>query len=305
MIKRFFLKAFLAAAVLSLLAMTSAASAQDFVKSPVGAKHVILIGYDGFGGHYVQWDQLPNLSRFRDRGAWTLKKRSVLPSGSDLNWESILTGAGSELHGFRTAGSKTPDLPSAFLTENGCFPDIFYLTRRAYPEAKLCACYSWDGIGYLFDKKVMNDDRHAENDEEVFRLGLEYEKDATLAFIYFWAPDEPAGHKFGWGTEEYYDAVKQNDIYLGQLLDYLEANNRFEDTVVMFISDHGGIGKSHGGETMQEMEAPFMILGCGVNPGEITDVVAGYDVAATIAWVLGIAPHQAWRGRAITSAFGK
>ncbi|MBQ3454224.1 MAG: alkaline phosphatase family protein, partial [Thermoguttaceae bacterium] len=152
MVNRFTLKVLLTAAALSLLAMMSAAPAQDFVKSPVGAKHVILIGYDGFGGNYVQWDQLPNLSRFRDRGAWTLKKRSVLPSGSALNWESILTGAGSELHGFRTAGSKAPDLPSAFLTENGRFPDIFYLTRQAYPASKLYACYSWDGIGYLFDK---------------------------------------------------------------------------------------------------------------------------------------------------------
>ena len=296
-------KVALCAMILSLLVMTGA-SAQDFVKSPVGAKHVILIGYDGYGGNYVQWDQLPNLSRFRDQGAWTLKKRSIIPSASALNWATILMGAGSELHGFRTWGSKAPDLPSAFLTENGLFPDIFYMARQTYPEAKLCACYSWDGIGYLFDKKAMNEDKFVETDEEVCQLGLEYEKDATLAFIYFSEPDG-TGHGIGWGTQEYYDAVKKLDGFLGQLLDYLEANNCLEDTVVMFTSDHGGIEKGHGGETMEEMEAPFLILGCGVKPGEITDVVAGYDVAATIAWVMGITPHQAWRGRAITSAFGK
>ena len=50
MMNRISLKALLGAAVLSLLVMASA-SAQDFVKSPVGAKHVILIGYDGYGGH--------------------------------------------------------------------------------------------------------------------------------------------------------------------------------------------------------------------------------------------------------------
>ena len=303
MMNRFPLKALLGAFILSLLMMTGT-KAQDFVNSPVGAKHVILIGYDGYGGNYVQWDQLPNFSRLRDGGAWTLKKRSVIPSSSAINWATILMGAGSELHGFRTWGSKAPDLPSAFLTENGMFPDIFYLTRQTYPEAKLCTCYTWGGIGYLFDKKVMDDDQHVKSAEEVCRLGLEYEKDATLAFIYFSEPDA-AGHSIGWGTQEYYDAVKNLDGFLGQLLDYLEANNRFEDTVVMFTSDHGGIEKGHGGETMEEMEAPFLVYGCGVKPGEITDVVAGYDIAATIAWVLGIAPHQAWRGRAITSAFGE
>ncbi|MBO7680176.1 MAG: alkaline phosphatase family protein, partial [Thermoguttaceae bacterium] len=122
-------KVALCAMILSLLVMTGA-SAQDFVKSPVGAKHVILIGYDGYGGNYVQWDQLPNLSRFRDQGAWTLKKRSIIPSASALNWATILMGAGSELHGFRTWGSKVPDLASAFLTENGLFPDIFYMARQ-------------------------------------------------------------------------------------------------------------------------------------------------------------------------------
>ncbi|MBR2585656.1 MAG: alkaline phosphatase family protein, partial [Thermoguttaceae bacterium] len=149
MMNRISLKALLGAAVLSLL-VTASASAQDFVKSPVGAKHVILIGYDGDGGHYVQWDQLPNFRRLRDGGAWTLKKRRVIPSASALNWATILMGAPSELHGFRTWGSKAPDLPSAFLTENGLFPDIFYMTRKAYPDSKLYACYAWDGIGYVF-----------------------------------------------------------------------------------------------------------------------------------------------------------
>ena len=303
MMNRFSFRALLSAIVLSLMVMAGT-NAQDFVKSPVGAKHVILIGYDGYGGNYVQWDQLPNFSRLRDGGAWTLKKRSVLPSSSAINWATILMGAGSEIHGFRDWGSKVPDLPSAFLTENGLFPDIFYMTRKTYPEAKLYACYSWDGIGYVFDKSVMDDAQHIANDSVICQRGLEYEKDATLAFIYFHEPDG-TGHGQGWGTQAYYDSVKTLDGYLGQLLAYLDANNRFEDTVVMFVSDHGGIEKGHGGETMEEMEAPFLIYGCGVKPGEITDVVAGYDVAATIAWVLGIAPHQAWRGRALTSAFGK
>ena len=302
MMNRISLKALLGAAVLSLL-MIASTSAQDFVKSPVGAKHVILIGYDGYGGHYVQWDQLPNFRRLRDGGAWTLKKRSVIPSASAINWATILMGAPSELHGFRTWGSKAPDLPSAFLTENGLFPDIFYMTRKAYPDSKLYACYAWDGIGYVFDKTVVDDAKYLP-DDKICQQGLEYEKDATLAFIYFHEPDG-VGHGQGWGSQPYMDAVKKNDEYLGQLLDYLDANDRFKDTVVMFVSDHGGIEKGHGGETMEEMEAPFLIYGCGVKPGEITDVVAGYDVAATIAWVLGIAPHQAWRGRAITSAFGK
>jgi len=280
-------------------------SAQE-INSPIGAKHVIFIGYDGFSSTDIHWDDLPNLSRMRDNGAWTLHKRAVLPSVSAINWVTILMGAGSELHGFRTWGSKEPDLPSAYLTENGLFPDIFYLTRKAYPESKLYVAYSlWDGIGYLYDTKAVNDSAFVETDEAVCAKGLDYmAENPTLEFIYFSEPDT-IGHSTGWYTPQYYEMMKTLDGYLGQLLDYLENNDRLKDTVVVFTSDHGGIEQKHGGETMEEMESPFMILGCGVKPGEITDVVGGYDVGATILWILGIDQPQCWRGKAITSAFEK
>ncbi len=284
--------------------LLSTADAQE-LNSPIGANHVLLIGFDGYGGHYVHWDELPNLSRFKEKGAWTLKKRSVIPSSSALNWATILMGTPSEIHGFRTWGSKAPDIPSATLTEDGLFPDIFYLTRQVKPDAKLYCVYSWDGIGYLFDKKVMTEEESVEDDEKVLEVGMRYiAENPTLAFIYFHQPDI-TGHGVGWGTPEYYAAVRHLDEQAGKILDYLEANDRLKDTVVILTSDHGGSEKGHGGESMEHMEAPFYLYGCGVKPGEITDVVAGYDVGATIAWILGIDPPQAWRGKPITSAFGK
>ncbi len=303
--KKLFLAAvILAAAVFSAGAALWPVSGQE-IPSPVGAKHVVLIGYDGFGGNYIHWDELPNLSRFKDHGAWTQKMRSVIPSSSAINWASILMGTPSEIHGFRTWGSREPDLPSAVLTEDGLFPDIFYLTRKEIPDSSLYCVYTWVGIGFLFDNKVMNDVLHAQSAEEVCSKGLEYlANNPTLTFIYFSGPDG-AGHEKGWGTPEYYEVVRRQDALLGQLLDYLEANDRMKDTVVLFVSDHGGTGNGHGGETMEEMETPFLALGCGVKPGEITDVVADYDVAATIAWVLGLEAPQAWRGRPVLSAFGK
>jgi len=190
--------AFAAALILTLGAVFSA-SAQE-ISSPVGAKHVVLIGYDGLGGNYIHWDELPNLSRFKEKGAWTQKMRSVIPSSSAINWASILMGAPSELHGFRTWGSKEPDLPSAVLTENGLFPDIFYLTRKAMPDSTLNCVYTWGGIGFLFDNKVMNDVLHAQSADEVCSKGLDYlAQNPTLTFIYFSGPDG-AGHDKGWGT---------------------------------------------------------------------------------------------------------
>ena len=315
------------------LLMTVGIGRSQEVKSPIGVKQVVLIGYDGFGAHYVHWDELPNLKKLRDGGAWTLHMRCVLPSVSAINWASMLMGAGSELHGFRNWGSKTPDLPSRVLTENGLFPDIFYTLRKAYPENPLYAVYSWDGIGFLFDQKAVTENKcsgnradsifdykgHGEmtkedgtketitypNDEDVCATGIGYlAKNPMFTFFYFSEPDS-VGHTVGWGTTPYYDTVKKLDVFLGQIIDSIEKSGRMDETVILFVSDHGGTEKGHGGEIMEHMEVPFIVYGHGVRAGEINDVVVNYDVAATIAWILGVEAPQAWRGQPVKAAFEK
>jgi len=320
------------AGLMATLFFVSVVSAQE-INSPIGAKHVVLIGYDGYGGHYVHWDELPALTKLRDGGAWTLNMRCVLPSVSAINWATMLMGSGSELHGYRTWGSRVPDLPSRVLTENGKYPDIFYVIKKCYPDSTLFAAYSWDVIGDLIDAGAANETKSigeradsifdykgkgeiAKEDgtktkitypdaEQVCEVGIKYlEQNPTFTFLYFSEPD-CVGHTCGWGTPQYYETVQRQDKLLGKIIDYLEANDRFKDTVVIFISDHGGTDKGHGGEIMEHMEVPFIIYGCGVKPGEISDVVMNYDVAATIAWILGADTPQCWRGKPVTSAFGQ
>ncbi|MBR4977058.1 MAG: alkaline phosphatase family protein, partial [Thermoguttaceae bacterium] len=154
-------KSFVAAtfAALFLVVGAVASFAQDAQKSPVGVERVIWIGSDGFGSHYMNWDELPNLAKLRDGGAWTLHMRSVLPSSSAINWETQLAGAPSEMHGYRTWGSKKPDLPPIYVNENGRFPCIYKVLKDANPEIVSTSIYSWDGIGYLYDKTAVADDR--------------------------------------------------------------------------------------------------------------------------------------------------
>ena len=95
------------------------------------------------------------------------------------------------------------------------------------------------------------------------------------------------------------------DDYVGKLLADIEAAGIADDTVVLFSADHGGSEKGHGDGRLDHMEVPFLIYGAGVKAGEITDTVVHYDLAATIAWVLGAKQPQAWRGKPVKSAFGK
>lgn len=293
------------AAAMLFVGVTAAVTAQETSNSPVGAKHVVWIGADGFGAHYVNWDQLPTMKKMKENGAWTLHMRSVIPSSSAINWETMLVGAPSESHGYRDWGSKVPDVAPIYLAENGRFPDAFYVLKQSFPKCKTSVVYDWDGIGFLYDKKALDSDVYVENgdSEKVFETAKEQlAAKPEFAFIYFGDPDR-VGHGIGWGTPEYQASLTKFDEYVGKLLAYMEEIGMMEDTVVLISSDHGGSGKGHGQGILEHMEVPFLIYGKGVKAGEITDVVVNYDLAATVVWILGAKEPQAWRGLPVKSAF--
>ncbi|MCF0235075.1 MAG: alkaline phosphatase, partial [Thermoguttaceae bacterium] len=257
--RRVFAALFAAAFLFFGLATSQSASAQDS-RSPIGAKHGVWIGSDGFGSHYVNWDELPNLKKMKENGAWTLHMRSVLPSSSAINWETQIAGAPSEMHGYRTWGSKEPDLPPIYLTKNGRFPCVFGVLKDSF-DAKSTVVYSWDGIGYLFDKAAVVDDQSVKDDEAVYQTALkQLATKPDFAFIYFGEPDH-VGHGIGWGTPEYQAMLTTVDDYVGKLLAAIEENGMMEDTVVIFTSDHGGTGKGHGDLLMEHLEVPAIFYG--------------------------------------------
>ena len=299
-------------AALVCAASFSQAAAQENVANDNPIKHVLILGWDGYGSAYVNWDEVPTLKMMKENGAWTLKTRCVLPSVSAINWATILMGAGSELHGYRTWGSAKPDIPSRVLTDKGKFPDIFSVVHQQRPDALTASTYTWDNIKNLHE---LPDAEHTKfiQKAQVSPTPQEYQKlvDTTigymkeksvLTFVYFTDPDAE-GHKYGWGSEEYHKKVAELDGYVGQIIKYLQDNDRLKDTVVFLVSDHGGTGKGHGHDTLQDMETPFIVFGAGVKPGEIKDVIVNYDTAATVAWILQLKAPDCWRGKPVKSAF--
>ena len=76
--KRLLLSFMFCAAIFVTAGQTFAQDADATVTNPV--KHVLILGWDGYGSAFVNWDEVPNLKMMRDNGAWTLKTRCVLPS---------------------------------------------------------------------------------------------------------------------------------------------------------------------------------------------------------------------------------
>ncbi len=275
------------------------------------AKHVILIGLDGWGGYSLPKADMPNVKSQMEQGCYTLTKRSVLPSSSAVNWASMFMGAGPELHGYTDWGTKTPDLPPRVTNANGMFPTIFQLLREAHPEAEIGCLYEWGGIKYVVDTLALSYCRQAtdleKNPAALCDMSVRYilEKKPMLAAICFDSPDG-VGHKDGHDSPAYYDALKELDVYVGRIIQAVEDAGIKDETIIILTSDHGGIDKGHGGKTMMEMETPFIISGQHVKKGgSFDESMMQFDIASTIAYIFGLKQPQVWIGRPMDQVFSK
>lgn len=268
-------------------------------------KHVILVGFDGMSGFAINNGAvMPNLRKLMSEGAYTTECRSILPSSSACNWASMFMGASSELHGYNTWGSQTPDLPSRVLTETGIFPNIYSEYRRAQPDAELGYIYEWSGMRYLVDTLAVNNLVDA-GQSGCTSPAVDYIKNVKpdMLVVAFAEPDG-AGHSIGWESEAYMTKLTALDLELGKIVQAIEDAGIKDETLLIVSADHGGIDTGHGGITMKEMQTPLVFWGKGVKKGfKIEDSVMIYDIASTILNAKQAPQPQVWIGRPVSSAF--
>jgi predicted AlkP superfamily pyrophosphatase or phosphodiesterase len=271
------------------------------------ARHVVVIGCDGFGAVGFTASNTPVLHRLMREGAYTLHDRGVMPTSSSPNWASMIMGAGPEQHGVTSNDWETNkfDIAPTVVGSGGIFPTIFGLLREQKPAAKIACVHDWDGFGRLVEPRAPDLLENVKGSPNTAARAIQVikEQKPTFMFIHFDDVDH-AGHTYEWKSPEYFQAVDQVDALIGKVLEALTEAGIRRETVVMMTADHGGLGKSHGGATMVELEIPLIINGPGVIPGhEIKSPVNTYDLAPTIAWIFGLRPPSCWIGKPVTEAF--
>ena len=303
----FFIKQFkfMGKRIFFLIAIMIACYAPSFSQQKI--KHVVLIGVDGMGAYAFKKAQLPVMQSMMQRGSWSLEARTVLPSSSAANWASMNMGAGPELHGFTTWGSKSPDMPSKVLDEYGMFPSIAGLLRKSKPESEIGFIYEWDGIGYLFPKAAVNKDLNCDGDITLTNAVVDYIQTKKPNFLFVHLHDvDSVVHTVGHDTPEYYASVERTDAHIGEILQSIEHAGIADETLVLVTADHGGIKKGHGSISMAEMQIPWIVVGPGIRKNhQVQESIMTFDTAATIAAALKLKAPQVWIGRPVQSIFGK
>lgn len=270
-------------------------------------KRVILLGVDGLSTDGIQVAKTPYLNRLIRDGAFTLKARGVMPTVSAPNWGSMLCGAGPEQHGMTKNGWTTNNYTVEATTtdDDGYFPSIFTIIREQMPEAKTAIFYDWNALIDLFNPKYIDSIHFAKDYEEVYEKAIPYviESKPEFAFIYAGHVDH-IGHTYQHGSPEYYKSIEDVDAKIGELLNALDKAGLYEETHIIVISDHGGVGYGHGGESMAEIQVPWLIKGPGIIKNRlIAEPVNTYNTASTIAYLFGLQQHEHWIGKPVLGAF--
>jgi hypothetical protein len=120
-------------------------------------------------------------------------------------------------------------------------------------------------------------------------------------------PDERTGRQI---RANYGAKLSMIDHHFGRVLDVLDAENLWEDTAVIVMTDHGhylgergGIWGKPGVPIYSEMgHIPLMIAWPGRSGGVCNDLTTTVDVHATLCDVFGVAPEHRTHGHSLVGA---
>lgn len=272
-----------------------------------GVKHVVIVGCDGLSPDGVRRAPTPIMDSIMTNGAWTLRARGVMPTSSSPNWASMIMAAGPERHGVTSNDWQTNkfEIPPLAKGSGTMFPTIFGVLREQRPSAVIACFHDWDDFGRLFERAAADFIEDSVGPTNAVRHAIAYfaSHHPTFTFIHLDHVDH-AGHEFGHGTPEYYASVEVADKLIGEVIEGLRSAGMLDSTLLLITSDHGGVGKKHGGATMAELEIPWLVQGPGVVAGhEIQSPVNTIDTAATVAYVFGLTPPAVWIGQPVREAF--
>ena len=121
-------------------------------------------------------------------------------------------------------------------------------------------------------------------------LGENY---TDFAFLYLGNTDA-VGHKYGWMSDEYMEAVDKSWNNIHKIINSLP-----DDYVVIITADHGGHDRVHGSDIPEDMTIPVIIKGEGFNAGEKLENVNIKDIAPTVTSLLDILPDEDWEGKSL------
>ena len=279
-------------------ASVSAANAYPIHTSPV--QRVVVLGLDGLSRDGLMNAATPSLDALRAKGAFIPASRGVMPSMSAPNWSTLLTSVGPSVHGIHSnqwwwfRWTRYLEYPTFFTA----------LKRSKQSGAQTAAVYEWKHFGRLWDPKDVDFTAFSPNSEETIEHVRRALASRPRLMVIHLVGIDRAGHQYGWGSDEYDKAVTRVDAQVGSIVDILREQGLLKDSLLVVVSDHGGAGRGHGGDSDMERQTPAILYGRTVKPEAMMDrPISSRDIARTIHSVLRLPTVGILEGQPLSELF--
>ena len=259
------------------------------------SRRFIAIVIDGRRADRLVEANTPFIDRLGREGADYTNASTVYPARTVTGFSSMFTGAPPKVHG----------LSSNFVPSLGVkCESIFDVLRASGLTGKLV------GIAHLVDafgeRDVETVTAVTHNDEIDDALtararAVVRRDDPDLLVLQLLSVDQ-TGHARGSYNSEYLAKIEESDRIIRQFLEWCASVGYLQDAAVLITADHGqgiGIG-GHGHMSPPERYVPCILWGAGVErTGPIDEPRSVMDVAATVAYYLGVEPPAQSVGQAL------
>jgi hypothetical protein len=259
---------------------------------PAQTNQVVMVLVSGLGFDAAQTLDLPVLEQLKRAGA-NVAVESTPPTYSQTAWATLITGAPPD----------TNDAPPVDLSPEELRPlavdTIFARAHEANVPVALVGSAAWSRLipRQQLDYSYFVNESGPEADQASFEAALPLieNRDARLILIHFTQVDYAAQHQGGASGEAYQQAAQRLDAYLEQIRQAMDLNHG----VLVILSDYGHIPDGgHGGNEVDVIWQPLVMLGEHVVPGDYSDIHQT-DIAPTIATLLGLPAPTAAQGRVL------
>ncbi len=270
-------------------------------------KRVILICMGGVSSEGFQYSVTPEMNNLIKQGAISLNTRGVMPTQSAPNLAAILSGTGPEQNGVtsNTWSLVNQGFEPTAKDADGYFTSIFTLIHKQKPMAATAMFYDWEWLGTCVNKNDISKQQYVQGQVMITSVALNYIKNenSVFTFIYYGLPDQTGRNK-GYESKEYFQSVTEIDTEIGKIIAGIKEMGMSANTTFIITSDHGGSGLKNGGESMNEIEVPWIISGPGIRKNVLFETPNDLaNTAPTIARILGIKTPVEWIGKPVNEVF--
>lgn len=218
-------------------------------------KKALIIGIDGCRPDALEVASTPNIDELITTGIFSPDALNDDITISGPGWSSILCGVWSEKHLVTGNGFSVDDYES--------YPSFFKRAKEFNPALQTLSICHWGPINDNIIGDQVDFSLNVSSDEAVAEKASAYlsVNDPDIVFLHFDEADG-VGHGSGFSPDvpEYLSIIEEIDSLVGVVIEAIENRPDYEDEewLILLTTDHGGLGTSHGGNSIEE-ERVFVI----------------------------------------------